>query len=407
LLFLWDKLLWQSEGLKPVEIYGRNFLPILVQQVIVKTEIIKITTPEDTVSIQRAAELLDNGSLVAFPTETVFGIGCKVDKHSLERLNEVKDRPLEKRYTLHVGSHEQLAKYIPSMGARARKLVQHALPGPVTIVFELDKNALKRAKKNLDKNIFNLLYADDTLGVRYPDNAVASAILSQAKSPVVAPSANPAGQEPATTAQQVLNYFEGKIDVVVDAPDCGCTYQQSSTVVKIGKKNIEVLREGAVPADLIREWSTLRILFVCTGNTCRSPMAAGFCREFFSDILDCSVDELDELGYKIDSAGIATLDGLPASGHAVEVCRKQRIDLTSHRSRQLTLQDIQQSDLIFTMSQSHRAYILQMCPLSSQKCFMLDPKEDIQDPVGLNAEVYRNCFCQISENIIARKGDFL
>lgn len=372
-----------------------------------KTEVLKICTLDDAVSIQKAAQLLDDGSLVAFPTETVYGIGCKVDEHALERLNEVKDRQLGKRYTLHIGSHEQLAKYVPSMGAKARKLVQHALPGPVTVVFELDERALKQARKNLGKNVFGLLYADGTLGVRYPDNPVACAILSQAQSPVVAPSANPAGQDPAKTSQQVLDYFEGKIDAIVDAPCFGSVYQQSSTVVKIGKDGVRVLREGAIPSDQIRDWSTLRILFVCTGNTCRSPMAAGFCRKFFSDILGCRVDELDGLGYKIDSAGIATLDGLPASDHAVEVCHKQRIDLTSHRSSQLTLQDIEQSDLIFTMSQSHRAYVLQMHPSASQKCFMLDPKKDIRDPVGLDVGAYRDCFRQISENIIEKKGDIL
>jgi protein-tyrosine phosphatase len=274
-------------------------------------------------------------------------------------------------------------------------------------VFELDEHALKQAEETLGKNVFGLLYVDGTLGVRYPDNPVACAILLQAQSPVVAPSANPPGQEPAQSSQQVLNYFEGKIDAVVEAPCFVSTYQQSSTVVKIGRQSIQVLREGAVPSDQIREWSSLRILFVCTGNTCRSPMAAGFCRKFFSDILGCRVDKLDESGYKIDSAGIAALDGIPASGHAVEACREQWIDLTSHRSRKLTLRDIEQSDLIFTMSQSHRAYILQTYPLASQKCLMLDPKGDIQDPVGLDADVYRNCFRRISENIIARKGDIL
>jgi tRNA threonylcarbamoyl adenosine modification protein (Sua5/YciO/YrdC/YwlC family) len=398
---------WRPLGCGRIEIYSRNSWVILLQQSTVKTEVLKIYTLDDTVSIQKAAQLLDSGSLVAFPTETVYGIGCKVDKHSLERLNEVKDRPSEKRYTLHIGNHEQLAHYIPQMNLKTRKLVQHALPGPVTVVFELDKQALKQARKNLGKNIYDLLYTDGTLGVRYPDNPAACAVLSQAKSPVVAPSANPAGQQPAVTTQQVRDYFDGKIDAVLDAPGFGSLYQQSSTVVKIGKQGIQVLREGAVPSDQIRDWSTLQILFVCTGNTCRSPMAAGFCRKFISDILGCPVDELDELGYKVDSAGIAALDGIPASGHAVEVCQQQRIDLASHRSRQLTLRDIQQSDLIFTMSQSHRAYILQTHPLASDKCFMLDPKKDIQDPVGLNAGVYRNCFHQISENIIARKGDIL
>lgn len=371
------------------------------------TEIIRIYSLDDTAALKKAADLLDSGSLVAFPTETVYGIGCKVEIKALERLNDVKDRQLGKRYTLHIGNHEQLVKYVPSMDARVRKLVQNAFPGPVTIVFELDERALKRARKKLGKDVFGLLYAEGTLGVRYPDNPVACAVLSQTQSAVVAPSANPAGQEPANTARQVLNYFEGKIDAVVDAAGFGSVYQQNSTVVKIGRDGIRVLREGAVSSDQIREWSTLQILFVCTGNTCRSPMAAGFCRKFFSDNLGCSVDELEELGYKIGSAGIAALDGIPASSDAVEVCREQRIDLTSHRSHQLTLRDIEQSDLIFTMSQSHRDCILQMHPSALRKCFMLDSHKEIRDPVGLGVDVYWDCFRQISGNIIERKGDIL
>ena len=380
---------------------------ILLQQVGVKTEIIKMTTPDDTESIQKAAKLLDKGSLVAFPTETVYGIGCKVEKQALERLNEVKDRQLGKRYTLHIGSHEQLAHYIPQMSLRMRKLVRHAFPGPVTIVFDLDKQALKLARKNLGKDIFDLLYADGTLGVRYPDNPIACAILSQAKSPIVAPSANPAGQEPAQTAQKVKDYFEGRIDAIMDAPAFESTYHQSSTVVKIGKNEISVLREGAVSADQIREWSTVRILFVCTGNTCRSPMAEGFCRKYFSDILSCQVDDLTNLGYKISSAGIAAFEGAPASRHAVEVCRERQIDLTGHQSRQLTLQEVDQSDLIFVMSRNHRSYIVQSVPSAVDKSFLLDPKGDVQDPVGFNIDVYRACFQQISENIKKKKGDIL
>ncbi|MEN8127230.1 MAG: L-threonylcarbamoyladenylate synthase [Planctomycetota bacterium] len=368
---------------------------------------LKICSLDDAVAIQKAAQLLNAGSLVAFPTETVYGIGCKVDKNALQRLNEVKGRQLGKHYTLHVGSFEQLAKYVPTMGMKAWKLVQNALPGPVTVVFELDERVLKYTAEHISKDVFELLYVDGTLGIRYPANPVACAVLSQTQSPVVAPSANPAGQDPAQTAQQVLDYFEGRIDAVVDAPDFGCTYKKSSTVVKVGKRDIEVLREGAVSIDQIREWSTVRILFVCTGNTCRSPMAAGFCRKYFSDILGCHVDGLADLGYIIDSAGIAAFEGAPASRHAIEVCREQQIDLTSHRSRQLTLQDIEQSDLIFTMSRSHRASIVQSLPSASKKCFMLDPKNEIQDPIELDMDVYRTCFCQISENIREKKSEIL
>lgn len=371
-----------------------------------KTEILKISSPDDHRGVEKAAKLLDDGALVAFPTETVFGIGCKVDKRTFKRLNEVKGRNPDKRYTLHVGSYEQLNKYIPTMSLKSKKLVQNAFPGPVTVVFELDDEALKRPRKNLSKNTFELLYTDGTLGIRYPACPVAAAILADTESPVVAPSANPAGFPPATTIKEVLDYFDGKIECIVEIPDFKLDFKQSSTVVKVGKNHIQILREGVVPASRIREWTTIQLLFVCTGNTCRSPMAEAFCRKYFADNLGCQVDELEHFGYIISSAGIAASEGLPASRHAVEVCCQMQIDLSAHRSRQLTLEDIEQSDMIFTMSRHHRDCIVQSFPSASEKCFLLDETFDIMDPIGSELEVYQKCFQEI-RNSITKKKEFV
>lgn len=371
------------------------------------TEILKICTPNDTQAVQKIAKLLDAGSLVAFPTETVYGIGCKADRHIFDRLNEVKGRPLDKRYTLHIGSREQLKKYIPSMGLKARKLVQNAFPGPVTIVFEFDDEALRQVEKKLPKSVFEMLYSGGTLGVRYPACPVVCSILAKAHCPIVAPSANPAGSAPATTAKEVLDYFDGKIEYIVEIPDFEADFKQSSTVVKVGKGDIQILREGVVPACRIRKWATIRLLFVCTGNTCRSPMAAGFCRKYFADNLSCQVDELEHFGYIIDSAGVAACEGVPASRHAVDVCRAQRIDLSCHQSRQLTLADIEQSDMILTMSRYHRDCVVQLLPSASEKCFVLDETADVLDPIGSGIGVYQDCFQQICDTIIKKKKEIL
>ena len=150
-----------------------------------------------------------------------------------------------------------------------------------------------------------------------------------------------------------------------------------------------------------------RILFICTGNICRSPMAEGFCRKYFADNLGCQVDELEHFGYIIDSAGVAACEGSPASRHAIEVCWAQEIDLSCHQSRQLTLGDIEQSDVIFTMSQSHRDSIVQSLPSASEKCFVLDEAADILDPIGLGIGVYRDCFQQICDTIIKKEKEIL
>ncbi len=372
-----------------------------------ETEILKIRDENDVPMIEKAARLLDEGTLVAIPTETVFGIACKVDPKCLERLDIVKDRQLEKHYTLHVGSNGQLQRYVPKMTFRVRKLIQHVLPGPVTIVFELDDETICQLTKDIGKTTAELLYADNTIGIRYPDNSVACAILAQVKSPIVVPSANPAGQPPAISVEQVESYFAGEIDYIVDTPDSGCDYKKSSTVVKAGKKRVEILREGVLSKEEIQAFSTINIIFVCTGNTCRSPMAEGICQKYFASILGCAVDELDNFGYKVMSAGVAAMDGMSASAHSEQVCRQHGISLQEHKASPLTMKDIQDCDLIFVMGHAHLQSIIEYCPQADQKTFLLDDESDIADPIGRGVEVYQRCFEQIEKAIKKRVSEIL
>lgn len=372
-----------------------------------KTEVLTIQDRHSKAAIQKAAAMLDAGALVVFPTETVYGIGCRAEPAAVARLNEVKDRQLGKRYSLHVGSHNQLKRYVPAMSLRAKKLVHNALPGPITVIFEISDTDLARIQKDLTPEIADLLYTDRTIGIRYPDHAVAAAILAQAHQPIVAPSANPSNQEPARTLDQVKNYFDGRIDAIVDTPGPNCVHNKSSTVVKVGKLKIDILREGSVTASQIHNLSSLEIVFVCAGNTCRSPMAEGICRKYFADILGCSIDELSELGYKISSAGLSSFSGAVASDHAAGVCRENQISLEKHQSRSLTLDLIERSDLIFTMTHSQWVKIVESDPLAERKCFLLDENGDIADPIGFGVEVYRQCFKQIEKAVKRRMSEIL
>lgn len=372
-----------------------------------KAEVIEIRDVDDISTIQKVASLLDEGALVAIPTDTVYGIGCRVCKESIDHLNQVKNRDVSKHYTLHVGSPEQLGRYVPNMSLRAKKLVQRGLPGPLTIVFQLEDVSLKSIRDNLTIEVSDLLYSDRTVGIRYPDHPVICQVLSSAAAPIVAPSANPADQAPALTAQQVIDYFSDSIDYIVSVPDFERKHSISSTIVKVDNKGFEILREGIVPKDIIRKWTSIQILFVCTGNTCRSPMAEGIFRGYLANILHCSVDELENIGYIIKSAGTAAFDDIPASQESVIVCRENGIDIGQHLSQLVDQELLDESDLIFTMTEDHYQQVIMIDPGAEIKTEKLSSNCDIQDPVGLGVDVYRQCFNEIQEAVVKRVKEIL
>ena len=365
---------------------------------IMETKVIPID-PEniDEGAIKAAAASIDAGNLVGFPTETVYGIACRVRADSLDRLDEIKGRMPEKHYTLHIGSKSLLRDYVPAMSLRAKKLVENAWPGPLTIVFELNKDDLSQQKAKTEPEIFECLYADNSIGIRCPDNAVARNLLTAAKIPIVAPSANLTGKAAPVDAKGVLAQLRGKIDLLLDGGLC--RYKKSSTVVKVGTDTMQILRPGVYTKEEIQKMSTVRFLFVCTGNTCRSPMAEGIFRACLAKKLGCKVDEVEQIGYKICSAGIMELSGVPVSAEAVRACAKKGVDISAHKNTVLSELLIDESDYIFVMSRTHLHRALAMSPEAQRRCVLLAEDRDIDDPIGLSQEEYGKCADLIGKSI--------
>ena len=163
-------------------------------------------------------------------------------------------------------------------------------------------------------------------------------------------------------------------------------------VVKCRADGVFEIESHGMNESTIMERSGPFILFVCTGNTCRSPMAEVVCRKLLADELHCLTSQLPEKGIEVASAGIAANFGAPASTEAVVLLNQEDVDLSQHRSQPLTEQLLDQADYVFTMTGHHRDVVLHHRADLEDQTFVLGVHgRDIPDPIGAGPEVYRQC----------------
>jgi L-threonylcarbamoyladenylate synthase len=187
----------------------------------------------DQAAFTQAVGVLERGGLVAFPTETYYGLGALAqDRAAVRRIFEVKGRPETKPLLMLVDSI-RMAETVGEVGARARALMARHWPGPLTLVL--------RARPGVPED---LTAGTGTVGVRLSPNPVARGLVRALGAPITAPSANPSGRRPATTAAAVLLYFPQGLDLVLDG---GTTAGgEPSTVLDTTVEPPRVLRQGAV-----------------------------------------------------------------------------------------------------------------------------------------------------------------
>lgn len=194
-----------------------------------KTEIMSASASE---AIPRALEILKAGGLVAFPTDTVYGVGALAfDEKAVESIYAAKDRPVEKAIPVLIGDPDDLEKVGIHIPASAYKLASRFWPGPLTILVP------KRA--DLPESVS----ATPTVGVRVPDHVVARALL-RAAGPMAVTSANISGGQSPVSAEEVYEQLDGRIDLIING---GKTPGRvPSTLVDCTASELKVLREGPI-----------------------------------------------------------------------------------------------------------------------------------------------------------------
>ena len=209
-----------------------------------------------TEELSEAAEIIRNGGLVAVPTETVYGLaGNGLNEKAVKNIYEVKGRPAVKPLSLMVPGKEAMKEYCEDVPCQAEKLAEKFWPGPLTIVLK---------SKALVPEIVRA--GGTTVGLRCPAHAMTLETLKMAGVPFAAPSANPSGEESPKDAGKVKEYFDGKIDGIIDGGPCGIGTE--STLLDMSAAPYRILRQGALSKKEIEDALLSEMLIIgITGGT--------------------------------------------------------------------------------------------------------------------------------------------
>jgi protein-tyrosine phosphatase len=344
--------------------------------------------------LKRGADLLNGGGVVVLPTETVYGAAGRLDiPASAMRLAALRATADAKPMTIHLAQREDALKYLGPMTDLGRRLMRKLWPGPVGLNFEVpaDRRAQVAGKLGLHESA---IYDGGSITLRLPDHPVTSEILGMVDGPVVLTMASATAGGPSFKAQTLADELDGKVDLIYDA---GPTrYSKPSTLIKVHSDRYEIVRTGVYDERIIDRLLKTTVLFVCSGNTCRSPMAEAITRNLLSKNLHVNEMELERKGISIVSAGTYATPGMKATQQAVDAVRDLGGDLSRHRSRPLTVDLIHQADVIYTMGRGHAQAVRALVPSASDKVETLDPEGDIEDPIGSDLSVYKSLAGQLS-----------
>ena len=201
-----------------------------------QTKILQPTTE----NLILAAEFIKRGEIIAFPTETVYGLGANgLNVDACRKIFVAKGRPIDKPLSLHVASLEMVER-VAKIDSTAEKLFATFCPGALTII--LQKNKIVPDFVTGGKS---------SVGIRFPANDVALALIRLSDCPIAAPSANLSGKNPPKTAQEVFDNLSGRVEIILDGG--ACEFGISSTIIDLTTAEPKILRHGAIPAEKILE----------------------------------------------------------------------------------------------------------------------------------------------------------
>jgi L-threonylcarbamoyladenylate synthase len=318
-----------------------------------------------------------------FPTDTVPGIGCFLSRNCVAKLRKIKKRPAKKPFPLLLADKKDIKNWVEEIPPVYEKL-KRFLPGGITLIF--------KGKKSLPVGV---LSSEGKVGLRVPKHKELRNFIRKNKTPLIATSANISG----AATPKSLKEVDFAVDKIINGKS---GTGNASTVLDISKNSLLLHRKGAISILEIEKATgqevklgknlDFNILFVCSANLCRSPMA-----EIHLKYLTRNLKKAN-----IRSAGIAAITGAEIYETACEVLKENKLK-TKHTSRLLTKPSMEWADLILVMEDMHKTYSKFLSPENKNKIAFLrnfntsKKQYIIEDPVGKDIEACRKTFELIKE----------
>ncbi|MGE4158024.1 MAG: Sua5/YciO/YrdC/YwlC family protein [Planctomycetota bacterium] len=324
--------------------------------------------------MRRIAESLNAGEVVLFPTDTVYGLLARADvPKAIDRIYELKGRDRSKPLVRLTDRLDPRDPVIMALPPRALRVVAALWPGPLTVVGGAE-------------------------GLRWADHHDLNELLSMVQGKVVATSANLSGMPDPRSLAEVAPEIRSGVGAVHDG---ACGGDRASTVVRFTSDGFSILREGPVPEEALRYLWCTRVAFVCTGNTCRSPMAEGLARHLLE--LRLGTKDLSSKNLIVESAGVSAADGSGPSRHAVSAMKECGIDISGHASRNAVHLIHVPPDFLYGLTRGHVEHMRDL----GLKAETLSPEgDDVTDPIGGGLETYRKCRDEIQAHLAKRVGSW-
>lgn len=316
-------------------------------------------------------------------TGFMYGIGTSIDSEAgIKRILQLKSRTSADGFVVLVSDIQDIIEVVDEIDSRTIRLMEQYLPGNVTFVLKCSDPR------------FSKVAQQGTVAFRVPQNPVLCYFIDQIGSPIISSSVNRVGLSPATDLKVITKDYDDWFDFgFTTSKPFQIADDQPSTIIKISE-GIECLREASVPFYEIKQgYEKSLILFVCTGNVCRSPIA-----EY---LLKKKIKELN-LPFRSASAGVLQ-DGMIISANSSVLLLEAGIDASDHLSRKLTEEMIRDSWLILSMEEKHKEFFAKNYPQYGRKVSTLlefcGGEGDIEDPYQESIEKYKIAFKIIEENI--------